>query len=469
MSGSSRSAEPPEGSTSTPHPPVSDPSVVSLIHLGCARNLIDSELILGRLSEEGLMVSGELEGAGTVVINTCSFIGPARAESEAAITEQLERKASGEIERVVVAGCLVQRYRRSLVESFPAVDLFAEISDYRGLASAIADMSAGRAAPAYLEAGGLRAPARDAARLLATPRSYAYLRISHGCDHECSFCTIPSIRGPHRSKRLVDLVSEAEELVSAGVRELVLVAEDSTAWGRDMDLELPQLVEALAETEGVSRVRVMYAYPNRFPWELAPLLRDHPNVATYLDIPVQHAATPILRAMRRAGSGDVVKRTLARLQEEVPGITIRTTLLMGFPGETDADVEETIHLVREHRLSRVGAFTFSPEEGTHAATLEDQVPPEVALERHAAVLEARDAVLGEVQGGRVGERFDVIVDEGAERTGSAVARAEWDAPEVDLIACVEAEGLSAGDIVQVEATGLDEECNLVCQLVEDST
>jgi len=447
---------------------LSDPNIVSLVHLGCARNLIDSELILGRLSEEGLVVSGELEGAGTVVINTCSFIGPARIESEAAITEQLERKAKGEIERVVVAGCLVQRYRRDLVESFPGVDLFAEISDYRRLASAIADMAGGRAAPAYLEAGGLRAPERDAARLLSTPRSYAYLRISHGCDHECSFCTIPSIRGPHRSKRLVDLLSEAEELVSAGVRELVLVAEDSTAWGRDMGLELPQLVEALAEVEGIARVRIMYAYPNRFPWELTALLSEHPKVATYLDIPIQHAATRVLRAMRRAGSGEVVKRTLARLLEEVPGITIRTTLLIGFPGETEADVEETIDLVREYRLSRVGAFTFSLEEGTHAAGLEGRVPTEVAEERHAAVLEARDSVLEEVQRGRIGQRFEVIVDEGSERTGTAVARAEWDAPEVDLLARVEAEGLSAGDIIQVEAVGIDEHCDHVCRLVGDS-
>jgi ribosomal protein S12 methylthiotransferase len=447
---------------------LSDPSVVSLVHLGCARNLIDSELILGRLSEEGLMVSGGLEGAGTVVINTCSFIGPARQESEDAIRAQLERKASGEIERVVVAGCLVQRYRRGLQESFPAVDLFAEISDYRGLAKAIADMAGGRSAPAYLEAGGLRGPERDGARLLSTPRSYAYLRISHGCDHECSFCTIPSIRGPHRSKRLVDLVSEAEELVDAGVCELVLVAEDSTAWGRDMELELPQLVEALAEVKGLVRLRVMYAYPNRFPWELTELLREHPKVASYLDIPIQHAATPILRAMRRAGSGEVVKRTLARLQEEVPEITIRTTLLMGFPGETDEDVEEVIDLVREYRLSRVGAFTFSAEEGTHAMGLEGHVPGEVAQERHAAVLAARDDVLEEVQMGRVGEHFDVIVDEGSERTGRAIARAEWDAPEVDLIASIEADGLVAGDVLRVEAIGLDEECNHVCHLVEES-
>ena len=235
-----------------------------------------------------------------------------------------------------------------------------------------------------------------------------------------------------------------------------------------MGLELPQLVEALAETDGVRRVRVMYAYPNRFPWELAPLLRDHPNVATYLDIPVQHAATSMLRGMRRAGSGEVVKKTLARLQEEVPELTIRTTLLLGFPGETEEDVEEVIDLIRTHRLSRVGAFTFSPEEGTPAWELEGRVPPEVAEERHAAVLAARDAVLEEVQMGRVGERFEVIVDEGSERIGSAIARAEWDAPEVDLFASVEAPDLSAGDIIQVEAVGLDEQCNHICQVVGGS-
>jgi ribosomal protein S12 methylthiotransferase len=330
------------------------------VHLGCARNLIDSELILGRMAEEGLTVSGDPTHAHTVVLNTCSFIGPAREESYAAIEALLARKAAGELEGVVVAGCLVQRYKQSLRERFPAVDLFAEISDYRALARNVRDLIQGRPHKSYLEGPGLRPAEREGARLLATPGSYAYLRISHGCDHTCSFCAIPAIRGPHRSKRPAAVLDEAVELIGVGVRELVLVAEDSTAWGRDFGMELPQLVEALAELDGEHRLRVMYAYPNRFPWGLTTLLREHPRVVPYLDIPVQHVATPVLRAMRRAGSGEQVRRILDRLRTEVPDITLRTTVLLGFPGETDADADELVRFVEEYRLSRLGAFSSWP-------------------------------------------------------------------------------------------------------------
>ena len=390
---------------------MSDPSVVSLVHLGCARNLVDSELILGRLAEEGLVVAGDPDLAGTVVLNTCSFIGPAREESERALAGLLERKRRGEIERVVVAGCLVQRFRRELVQRFPAVDLFAEISDGRELARSVRAMVDGRSFRAYLESPGLREPERDAARLLATPGSYAYLRISHGCDHTCSFCAIPAIRGPHRSKRPDDVLDEARELIGAGVRELVLVAEDSTAWGRDMGLELPHLVESLAELEGPHRLRVMYAYPNRFPWQLVPLLRDHPRVVPYLDIPVQHIATSVLRAMRRAGSGDQVRAILDRLLAEVPGITLRTTLLVGFPGETDAHVAELADFVRAYRLGRLGVFTYSREQGTPGYELEGAADEAVAAERRAQVLAARDEVLSSSQTALIGSELEVLVDE----------------------------------------------------------
>lgn len=442
---------------------MSDPSLISLVHLGCARNLIDSELILARMAEEGLGIVGAVEDARTVVVNTCSFIGPASEESEAVIRDMLRRKERGELDHVVVAGCLVQRYKRKLQERFEGVDLFAEISDYRDLARNVAGLVGGQGAPAYLAAGRLRAPEREGARLLATPKSYAYLRISHGCDHACSFCTIPSIRGPHRSKRLIDLVSEAEELVGSGARELVLVAEDSTAWGRDMGQELPQLVEALAEVEGLHWLRVMYAYPNNFPWDLTRLLREHPRVAAYLDIPVQHAATPMLRAMRRAGTGRVVRETLERLQGEVPGITLRTTLLLGFPGETEADVQEVIQLVRDLRLSRVGAFTYSPEPGTPGYELEGRVPAAEAQARHEAVLAARDEVLREEQQARVGSELEVLVDEPAGGRGALVARAELDAPEVDMLALVVESDARPGDILRVRVEGLDEESNLICR------
>lgn len=436
---------------------------VSLVHLGCARNLIDSELILGRLAEEGLIVTDDPSSAHTVVLNTCSFIGPAREESETAIRDLLARKERGEIERVVVAGCLVQRYKRDLAAQFPEVDLFAEISDYSTLAKSVRELSEGRTVPAYIEGPLEREPERDGGRLLSTPRSYAYLRISHGCDHICSFCAIPMIRGKHRSKDLRAVVGEAEELVESGVKELVIVAEDSTAWGRDIGLELPDLVRVLAKLEGVLRVRVMYAYPNRFPWKLAEVMRDHPSVVPYLDIPVQHISTDVLRAMKRAGSGDQVRRILDRLKEEVPGITLRTTLLLGFPGETDEDAAQVVDFVREYQLARLGAFTYSPEQGTSGFELSDRVPADVAQARYVAVLAERDKALRASQSEWIGREVDVLVDESHPKKQLAVGRTAMDAPEVDLIAHVRGSRAGVGDVVRARVESLDAECNLVCR------
>jgi len=435
---------------------------VSLVHLGCARNLIDSEVMLGRMAEAGLVVTDDASSAHTVVLNTCSFIGPAREESENAISDLLARKKRGEIERVVVAGCLVQRYKHDLAVKFPGVDLFAEISNYKALAASVKALTEGRATESYLEGPGLREPDREGARLLATPGSYAYLRISHGCDHTCSFCAIPSIRGKHRSKSKADLVSEARELTSAGVRELVIVAEDSTAWGREHGEELPDLIEALAGVKTVRRLRVMYAYPNRFPWRLTEVMRAHENVVPYLDIPVQHIATPMLRAMRRAGSGDQVRKILDRLREEVPNITLRTTLLLGFPGETDADAEEAVGFVREYGIARLGAFTYSPEQGTPGFELENRVPANVAQARYDAVMAARDAVLRETQGAMVGRDVEILVDESHPDAKAVVGRPASDAPEVDMVAVVRGSKAKVGDFVRVRVESLDHESNLVC-------
>ena len=442
---------------------MSEPTIVSLVHLGCARNLIDSEVMLARMAEQGCIVSGALEDAEVGIVNTCSFIGPARAESEGVIRDLLARKRRGELRAVVVAGCLVQRYRHALLGRFPEVDLFAEISDYRALAEAVRALGEKRIGPRYLEAGGIREPAREGARLLATPRSYAYLRISHGCDHTCAFCAIPAIRGPHRSKRPEAVLDEARELIAAGVKELVLVAEDSTAWGRELGLELPALVEALAELEGEHRLRIMYAYPHRFPWGLVPLLRDHPRVVKYLDVPVQHASTRVLRAMRRAGSGEAVRAILDRLLSEVPGITLRTTFLLGYPGETEDDVEELVEFVRAYRLGRFGAFPYSPEEGTHGATLPGRVPDGVVEQRITRLLAARDANLRASQEALVGSTLEVLVDElHGER---AIAHGALDAPEVDLVAEVQGCRAAVGERIQVEVASVDAQSNLVCRPV----
>jgi ribosomal protein S12 methylthiotransferase len=438
-------------------------TTVSLVHLGCARNLIDSELILARLAEEGLLVSGDPQQADVVVLNTCSFIGPAREESERAIDGLVRRKQKRELRGVVVAGCLVQRYRHELEGRFPGVDVFAEISDYRALARAVKQLGqkSGRASgvPRYLAAERPGAE-REGSRMLATPGSYAYLRVSHGCDHVCAFCAIPAIRGPHRSKRPEAIEQEARELIEAGVKELVLVAEDLTAWGRDVGLELPALVERLAELEGEHELRLMYAYPNRFPWELTRLLREHPRVLPYLDIPIQHAATNVLRAMKRAGSGEQVRATLERLRAEVPGIELRTTVLLGFPGETEADAQELVDFVREGEIARLGAFTWSAEEGTSAFELPGRVDPQVANERRDAVLRARDAVLERRQRALVGRELLVLVDES--HATRAVGRTRADAPEVDLLAVIEDSRAPVGARVRVRVTATDEQHNLIC-------
>ncbi len=445
---------------------MSTPALVSLVHLGCARNLIDSELMLGRMAEEGLVVTDDSAAAHTVVLNTCSFIGPAREESYGAIRQLLARKNAGEIEGVVVAGCLVQRYKHELAEQFPGVDLFAEISDYTKLAKSVRGLVDGKPVENYIEGPGLRPAEREGARLLATPGSYAYLRISHGCDHTCSFCAIPSIRGPHRSKRPAFVLEEAEELIASGVRELVVVAEDSTAWGREFGQELPHLIESLADLDGDHRVRVMYAYPNRFPWDITKLLAEHPRVVPYLDIPIQHAATPMLRAMRRAGSGDQVRKILDRLREEVPGIMLRTTVLLGFPGETDADAAELVDFVNEYELGRLGAFTYSPEEGTSGYDLADRVPAAVAQARCDAVLAARDANIQASQTALVGTELEVLIDEASGTDGIAVGRTYMDAPEVDMITFLEgAAGRVVGERVQARIGGLDQEFNLVGTVV----
>ncbi|MEZ6020077.1 MAG: radical SAM protein [Planctomycetota bacterium] len=287
------------------------------------------------------------------------------------------------------------------------------------------------------------------------------MRISHGCDHQCAFCAIPSIRGPHRSKRPSAVLEEASELIGAGVGELVLVAEDSTAWGRDFGMELPDLVEALADLPGEHRVRIMYAYPGRFPWRLTDLLRDHPKVIPYLDIPIQHGSSRVLKAMRRTSSVDQVHATLERLRQEVPGITLRSTVLVGFPGEQEEDVDELVNLIRRHSLARLGAFGYSDEEGTHGANLTGKVPAKEIQQRLERVLAARDEVLEAVQESQIGAEIDVWVDEPADDEGFVVARGDWDAPEVDPVVFVEAPDAEVGQKLRVRVTELLQDNNLL--------
>ena len=444
-------------------------STVSLVHLGCARNLIDSELMLARFAEAGLLISGDDRGVDAVVLNTCSFIGPAREESENAMRDLIARKESGEIRAVVVAGCMVQRYARELEERFPAIDLFSEISDYSVLATSLSTLLKGGKVESYI-ASDRPGAEREGSRMLATPQSYAYLRISHGCDHVCSFCAIPGIRGPHRSKGLEGVVAEARELIRGGVGELLLVAEDSTAWGREHGDDLSSLVRALAEIKLTNKeldagadpdfaLRIMYAYPNNFPSGVLDLMRDHPRVLPYLDIPVQHIASGVLKSMKRAGNGGVVRRTLDRIREAVPNVTLRSTLLVGFPGETEADAAELVDFVHEYRLGRMGVFTYSPEEGTTGFDLPGRVPAPEAERRRRAILQARDEVLRADQALFIGKELEVLVDEVHETR--VVGHTMMDAPEVDPLAIIEGVQVAAGSRLSMQVSSVDDEFNLI--------
>lgn len=431
---------------------------VALVHLGCARNLIDSENILGRLGAEGYVLVPAVEEADVALLNTCSFIGEARAESEEAIGDLLERKREGALKGVIVAGCLPQKFRAEVEGRFPEVDAFLGLSDYSNVARVVEEVLKGRK---VREESGGRPPQGQGEfmRLLQTPRSYAYLRPSHGCDHECAFCIIPQIRGRQASKPLEIVVEEARNLVRQGVREIVLVAEDTTGYGTDLGPgapRLPELAEALAGVDGLRWLRVMYAYPNAFPWRLVEVMNRFPEIVVpYLDIPVQHGASAVLKRMKRGGTRESVSRILARLRSEVPGITLRTTVLVGHPGEGPAEFAELLEFLAEHKFDRLGAFAFSPEATAPAGAEGDLCSPEEAQERLAQVMELQAGIAFAKQQELVGKLTTVLVD-GSEGEW-AVARTPGDAPEVDPILRIAdpAGTWSTGSMPRVRITAAD--------------
>ncbi len=431
---------------------------VALVHLGCARNLIDSETILGRLGAEGYALVGDVDEADVAVLNTCSFLGEARDESEGALADLLGLKRSGRLRAVIVTGCLPQKFLPEVSERFPEVDAFLGLSDYSGIARVVEDVLKGRKVVEVAPEGVAR-PRGEFHRLLQTPRSHAYLRPSHGCDHRCAFCIIPSIRGRQRSKPVAEVVAETEALVAQGVAEVVLVAEDTTGYGTDLGPDgprLPDLVAAMAQVPGLRRLRVMYAYPNAFPWQLCDVMREHGDVvAPYLDVPIQHVATPVLKAMRRGGTRESVVRLLERLREEVPDITLRTTVLVGHPGEGEAEFEELLTFLGEFRFPRLGAFAFSPEPGAPAAAMAGRCSDEEARERLHRVMVQQADVHASFQRSLVGATDRVLVD--GHDGVRAIGRGVHDAPEVDGIVRIEdpARRLVPGALVDVRYVAAD--------------
>jgi ribosomal protein S12 methylthiotransferase len=429
---------------------------VSLVSLGCARNLVDSEVLLGHVVEEGLQVVMDAEDADVVVVNTCGFIETAKQESIDTILSVARLKQDGNLKGVIAVGCLAERYGNELKKSVPELDAVFGLSDYSGVPAFVRQIVNGskKRWVAPVHGGKPKGPRSDTKRFLLTPKSFAYLRISEGCDHKCTFCAIPSMRGKNRSKPMDVLVEETQNLAAAGIKELVVVAEDSTAYGLDLwkKRALPELLERLGDVAGIEWIRLMYAYPHTVSPALTAFLREHPKAVKYLDIPIQHISSPMLRAMKRGVSSEQVLGILQRLRAEVPGIAVRSTLITGFPGETEADFAALRTLVDEFRFERLGVFTYSREEGTPSHDLPDQVPAAVAEARAAALMAAQKLVMDRFQQGFVQRTVPVIVD-GMDEHGHLVGRTWADAPEVDCTVRLPADcGLAAGDIADVRIT-----------------
>jgi ribosomal protein S12 methylthiotransferase len=392
---------------------------INVITLGCAKNLVDSEKLMQQLQAAGhhlLHDDGETP-ADIVLINTCGFINDAKEESINTILTFIEEKKRGRLQRLYVFGCLVQRYRDELQQSLPEVDAFFGVNDWESLLTAV---------------GGVVRPRLYAQRLLTTPPHYAYLKIAEGCNWQCAYCAIPLIRGPYVSTPLERLVVETKLLAAQGVKELLITAQDTTYYGLDLyrRRRLAELLTALAEVRGIEWIRLLYAYPVSFPDELVALLRDHPKICRYLDLPLQHIADKVLKNMRRGTTGAQIRDLVARLRATVPGIALRTTLIVGHPGEDDDAFAELLAFVRETRFERLGVFAYSEEEGTYAAAhLPDTVPEAEKRQRLETLMTLQAGISQEMNNEKIGRVFYTLIDR--QEGDYYVGRTQYDAPEVD--------------------------------------
>ncbi|RLD23793.1 MAG: 30S ribosomal protein S12 methylthiotransferase RimO [Bacteroidetes bacterium] len=417
---------------------------VNIVTMGCAKNLVDSEVILTQLKGNNIQAKHEVdEGANVVIINTCGFIDSAKQESIDTILQYADAKENGLIDKLYVTGCLSQRYKDDLIKEIPTVDAFFGTREVPALLSKFK-------ADYKHELMG--------ERIITTDSHFAYLKIAEGCDRPCSFCAIPLMRGKHVSRTIESLVEEATNLASKGVKEILLIAQDSTYYGLDIygKRELATLMTALSEVEGIEWIRLHYAFPAGFPEDVLEVMASNPKVCHYLDIPLQHGSSKMLKAMRRGTDREKTEALLQKIRSQVPGIAIRTTLIVGYPGETEEDFDEMLSFVKDSRFDRLGVFTYSHEENTHAYDFDNDVPEEVKQERANIVMALQEEISLELNQEKIGKELKVLVDrlEG----GIYFARTEFDSPEVDNEVLIETEDehLRIGDFVTVKITGASE-------------
>lgn len=411
-------------------------NTINVVTLGCSKNVYDSEVLMGQLKAGGKNVVHEQEG-NIVVINTCGFINNAKEESINTILDYVQQKEAGLIDKVFVMGCLSERYKPDLEKEIPDVDQYFGTSEL----------------PALLKVLGADYKHElIGERLTTTPKNYAYLKISEGCDRPCSFCAIPLMRGAHISTPIEALVTEAEKLAAKGVKELILIAQDITYYGLDLYKKraLADLLRALVKVEGIEWIRIHYAFPTGFPMDVIEVMKEEPKICNYLDIPLQHISDPILASMKRGTTQEKTTKLLKKFREAMPEMAIRTTLIVGYPGETQADFEALKSFVKEMRFDRLGCFTYSHEENTTAYDLEDDVPEEVKLARANEIMEIQSQISWELNQQKVGKTFRCLIDR--KEGNYFVGRTEYDSPDVDNEVLIDAKKhyVKIGDFVEVK-------------------
>lgn len=425
--------------------------------LGCAKNEYDSQMLAASLVERGCSITLDSNEADIIIVNTCGFIEAAKRESIERIIELADEY--GKRKKLVVTGCLSERYHDELSKEMPEVDLFFGVNDYDDLPSILLGDSDANGGGKDLVGEGLD-DLRYRKRLFEEGSHYGYLKIAEGCNNACSFCAIPHIRGPFRSKSIEDCVAEAEDMAGAGIKELILIAQDTSQYGLDLygDVRLPELLHKLCAIEGIEWIRLMYVYDNGITDEIIETIASEPKICKYIDMPIQHVSNNVLGLMRRQSTGDSIRELITKLRNRIPDVHIRTTLLVGSPGESDDDMDELIEFIDQFDIDRLGAFAYSDEESTPAFDMPDKVPTEVAESRRSRVMEHQLAVSERLNQGKIGKAFEVIIDEVIENGADGLfvyeGRTRYDAPEIDCSVTFSSQNgdLVPGDIVNVRIT-----------------
>lgn len=427
---------------------------ILFISLGCDKNLADSETMLGMLASRGYQIVDEEEKADVIIVNTCCFIHDAMEESIETILQMAEYKKSGSLKALIVTGCMAERYREEITKEIPEVDAVLGTASYGHILDAVDEALKGHS---YLMMEPLDTlPLIETHRLVTTGGHYAYLKIAEGCDKHCTYCIIPKLRGNFRSVPMDHLIKEAEQLAADGVKELILVAQETTLYGKDLygEKKLPELLHKLCQISGIRWIRILYCYPEEITEELIQTMKEEPKICHYLDLPIQHASDGILKRMGRRTSKEELVHIISRLREEIPDITLRTTLITGFPGETQEQHEELMDFVDEMEFDRLGVFTYSPEEGTPAASMPDQIEESIKEDRRAELMELQQEIAFEQAENMIGKEVLVMIEGKVAEENAYVGRTYKDAPNVDGLIFVNTDAeLMSGDFAKVKVTG----------------